>query len=178
MTTTTKTRKTRKTSPVPAELRVDYAERAAHEAFINNHFTNAWGRTEQDRLEAGSMTSISFRPVGQPFQVEVQIDRRIISYGTGRTYTRNSRMVRCTVDGHWTDTVECSAEFGDSVEPRVQTKVSSGGRLTPTANVSKKYAHCVPVQHDEDALENLSAAIAYIAPYARLCRDEIEVFKS
>lgn len=164
------TRKNRKATPV-----ADRQAMADHERFIDEHFHKTWSHATSKELEACRTTHIRFRPAGQPFQVEVGEERRVTTYFEGRTYTRTSRTVKCIVDGHWTDTVECWVEFGNCTEPRVQTKASSGGRLTSTM---PKYEHCVPVEKDEDALDNLSAAINFITEIARESRAEVERFQS
>lgn len=165
------TRKTRKANPA-----INAFDMAEHERFINGHFVTAWSNTDETRSDACRQTSIRFRPKGAPFQVEFHEERRVMAYFDGNHYRFIRRTVKCIVDGHWTDTVECWAEFGDLMDDRVSTKAGSGGRLT--TDKAGKHLNCVAVENDEDALDNLSAAITFITQVARGFRAEIEGSKS
>ena len=155
---------------------IDYQVQADFERLVKDHFISSWSHTDEWKLEACRTASINYRPAGQPFQVRFNEERRVTShFEDGKTSTRTSRVVALTVDGHWTDTVECWVEYGNHTDPRVQTKVSSGGRMS---SPMPKYTHCVAVENDEDALQNLAAAIAFITEVAREYRAEITKEKS
>jgi hypothetical protein len=172
---------TRKPKPAP-EWRPDPEDTRAFMRAVDDQFINTFTRTtprltprtlilHSSQVETTRQTRIEFRPQGMPFTVLFREELRIYTVVGGETDQFIQRWVNITVDGHWTDTVECFMEARNSKLTRLQTKAGSGGRMT---SPDETRPDCVGVEHDEDALDNLTAAISYVTQLARDYRTEME----